>query len=209
MGLSAKHRAFVSEYLSSFNATRAAERAGYKGDENTLAVTGHRLLRNNKVAAAIRTRLNEKAMSADEVLMRLGSQARGSMADFIRFRVGEEDGEEVQLGDPVIDLAQARRAGVLNLIKRFQRTETVRESENGDISTTTTLTIELYDAQSALKMLATHHKLLSQTVNVNVNWKEEVVLLLKEGTITTADVRAEFDDGTARELFKLAGIDAI
>lgn len=204
-----KHRKFVNEYLKRFNATRAAEKAGYRGDDHSLATIGHRLLRNVEIAAAIKTRLNENAMSADEVLMRLGAHARGSMAEFIRFETEDRNGLEVQTGDAVIDLAQARRAGVLNLIKRFQRTETVTESKSGGTSTTTTITVELHDAQAALKMLATYHRLLDKAINVNVDWKEEIVFLLREGTLTPADVEAEFDESIARELFNAAGVNAI
>ena len=39
--------------LCSGNATKAARLAGYEGDDATLAVTGYRLLRNDKVRAAL------------------------------------------------------------------------------------------------------------------------------------------------------------
>lgn len=47
-----KQRRFVDEYLIDGNATRAAKAAGYAGGQSA-EVTGHRLLRNPKVAAAI------------------------------------------------------------------------------------------------------------------------------------------------------------
>ena len=38
--LTPKQRAFVEHYLESWNATKAARRAGYRGNSNTLAVVG-------------------------------------------------------------------------------------------------------------------------------------------------------------------------
>lgn len=127
---------FVEAYLGEarFNATAAARLAGYSGSANTLAVTGHDLLRNPKITEAIRTRLAEAAMSADEVLMRLASIARGSMEDFL-----DVDGR--------IDLALARKNGKLHLIKSRSIT---KEGER----------IELYSAYDAQVTLGKYHGLL-------------------------------------------------
>jgi uncharacterized protein YbjT (DUF2867 family) len=51
-GLSPKHRAFVVEYMKDRNATQAALRAGYA--EGSAHVTGHRLLKHDKVRTAVR-----------------------------------------------------------------------------------------------------------------------------------------------------------
>ena len=58
-GLSAKYLLFIAGYITHFNATRAAEEAGYspKGAH----VTGHRLLRNAKVLKVIEEE-SEKAL---------------------------------------------------------------------------------------------------------------------------------------------------
>ena len=70
---------FVNAYLgiANFNATEAARIAGYKGNGNTLAQRGHELVRNSKVAAEIKVRLQASAMSANELLKILGNKARG------------------------------------------------------------------------------------------------------------------------------------
>ena len=81
--MSPKQKSFINEYLIDFNATRAAQRAGYKGDDNTLAVTGHDLLRNPKIEPVISRRISERAMTADEVLMRLGEHARNEHGEYI------------------------------------------------------------------------------------------------------------------------------
>jgi phage terminase small subunit len=49
-----RQRKFIEAYKG--NATEAAKLAGYSGDENTLGVTGYELLRNPKIALAIRER---------------------------------------------------------------------------------------------------------------------------------------------------------
>jgi hypothetical protein len=52
--LTDKQDRFIQVYAG--NGVEAAREAGYEGDDRTLAVTASRLLRNAKVAAAIRTR---------------------------------------------------------------------------------------------------------------------------------------------------------
>jgi len=54
MALTAKQQAFVEAYAG--NATDAARKAGYTGNDKTLGVTGSRLLANARVAAAINSR---------------------------------------------------------------------------------------------------------------------------------------------------------
>lgn len=168
MALSAKQKAFINEYLIDGNATRAAERAGYKGDENTLAVTGYDNLRNPKIAEAISQRTAESAMSGDEVLGRLAEQARGTIADFVTF--------DAQ-GNPGFDLQSAAVLGKMGLVKKLKiktRTYTTPavtvapaedaqaegevEVENVEV-TETTVEFELHDAQAALVQIGKHHRL--------------------------------------------------
>jgi phage terminase small subunit len=138
--LSYKQRAFVEHYLITWNASEAARRAGYskKGAD----VTGHNLLVNPSISAAIEARLTDLQMSADEALIRLAAQARGDMESFIDISKGSV---------PKIDLAKARRAHKLHLIKRFTNTTSVAGSS--------TATIELYDAQAALVQIGRAHGL--------------------------------------------------
>lgn len=49
-----KQQAFINAYQG--NATEAARKAGYKGGDNALGVQGHELLKNPKVAQAIKDR---------------------------------------------------------------------------------------------------------------------------------------------------------
>jgi phage terminase small subunit len=53
VSLNPRQLAFVRAYAETGNATEAARRAGYAGDDATLGVTGHRLLKNDKVGAEL------------------------------------------------------------------------------------------------------------------------------------------------------------
>jgi len=132
---SKRQQVFLEEYLKCWNASEAARKAGFKGKAN---VVGPRLLANVSIQQAIQARLNELKMSADEVLVRLADQARGSMADFIQVT---EDGQIR------ISLAKADK---LHLVRKVSLT-----AEGG-------LQIELYDSQDALKLLGQHYKLFTQ-----------------------------------------------
>lgn len=129
--LTNKQQAFIDAYLACWNASEAARRAGYSAD--TAYSIGSENLRKPEIAAAIKARLAEKAMSADEVLARLGDQARGTMEDFLS--IGPK-------GKVKIDLAKAARAGKLHLLHRYSK------GKGGMVA------FELYDAQTALATLA-------------------------------------------------------
>jgi len=81
-GAKARRARFVQEYLRDFNQTQAAIRAGYSA--RSAHVTGHQLLKDPNVAAAVEAQKAERMarlkMSADEVLVRTAALARGSLA---------------------------------------------------------------------------------------------------------------------------------
>jgi phage terminase small subunit len=135
----------VDEYfLSGWNATEAARRAGYKANSrHTFEVIGWENLRKPEIAAAITERIQARAMSADEVLDRLAQIARGDMDDFI---TGE-----------AIDLNKARLARKMHLVKKFSRT---------DGEQATTISLELYNAQQALVDLGRHLKLFTDKLEM-------------------------------------------
>lgn len=159
MALSNKQKAFIEEYLHDFNATQAAIRAGYS--EKTAYNIGWENVRKREIAEAISRRLQEKAMSADEVLLRLADQARGTMEDFVFLR---DDGEFV------VDLAKAQDAGKLHLVKEL--TETKRVDKDGIIEIKTA--IKLYDSHAALVDLGRHHKLFTDQVEHSGTVKSEI-----------------------------------
>jgi phage terminase small subunit len=154
--LSNKQLAFVEHYLQCWNATEAARLAGYS--EKTAYSQGPRLLKNVEVASRVRARIDELKMSADELMVRLSDQARGTMADFVEVT---EDGEWKP------DLNKAVEQNKLHLIKKLKKT--VRTF--GPISETT-IEFELYDAESAKVHLAKMMGIYKTTVEID--WKREL-----------------------------------
>lgn len=59
--LTPKQEIFVSEYLKTGNATEAARRAGYKGNDNTLGQVGNENLRKPKVVELIKSKEAERS----------------------------------------------------------------------------------------------------------------------------------------------------
>jgi phage terminase small subunit len=127
--ISDKQRAWIEEYLTCWNATEAAKRAGYTGTYGSLRISGHDNLHNPEIQVIITERIKEKAMTADEVLARLGNIARGSMSDFISIN-----------GHTRLDLKKAQDAGQLHLIKSFTKVKGGTK-------------IELHDQLKALELL--------------------------------------------------------
>jgi len=80
MPLTNKRIAFVEHYLSCWNASEAARRAGYKQAHSQ----GPRLLENVDVQAYVKARLAESAMCADEVLSRLTEIGRSETRDSLK-----------------------------------------------------------------------------------------------------------------------------
>lgn len=85
-----KQAAFVAEYLIDLNATQAAIRAGYSA--KAAKVTGHRLLTNANVAAAIQKQMDERSkrtgITADRVLEELAKVGFANAADYFEWGPG-------------------------------------------------------------------------------------------------------------------------
>jgi hypothetical protein len=145
MGLSTRETVFVEEYLQCWNATEAARRAGYKHPNKV----GPRKLVEVGIQAAIKARIGEIKAGADEVLLRLASHSRGTMADFL----GSMDR---------IDLEQARARGVMHLVKKIKQRTTTFSRPSGEDVETHEVELELYDAQAATVQLA---RILGQYVS--------------------------------------------
>lgn len=141
-GLTNKQRAFIEEYLVDFNGTRAAERAGYGGDDITLAVTASRLLKTDKVAKKIAARFAAKIMTADEVLSRLSGMARADISEFVT-DTGAIDWDAVR-----------KRGYLVKKIAHYKGKQSV---------------IELHDAQTALQLVGKHLRLfVERTENIDL-----------------------------------------
>lgn len=175
VALSKKQKAFVEHYLTCFNATAAARRAGYS--ERTARQQGSRLLMKVDIRAEIDDRLNALQMQADEVLTRLTAQARGSMGDFITV-----DGR----GAVNINLTAARDKSSLHLVKKIRKV--TKRSKTGN---ETTVEIELYDAQAALTQLARIHGLNND--RVQVDWRVEFEQAGIDPDAIESELVAEFE----------------
>lgn len=126
--LTRKRKVFIEEYLRCWNATEAARIAGYKFPNRQ----GSFLLSVLGIQEAIEARIAEKAMSADEVLLRLAEHARGDLSEF----VGPHG---------AIDWVKVKEKG--RVLKSISHTAGKQSK------------IELYDAQSALALIGKHHRL--------------------------------------------------
>ncbi len=177
--LTAMQRMFALEYIICKNGTEAARRAGYKGDDNVLAVTAYDNLRNPKIVAFIEERFAEHAMRANEVIERLSDQARADMGDFI----------DVKHNWVSIDLEKAKQQNKLHLIKK------VKQGKYG-------IELELYDAQAAQRTLAQHHGLLKTEVNINFapELLERFADLAKQAQISASQLFEDMMNAIAAEL---------
>lgn len=146
--LTDKQQMFIAEYLQSFNATEAAIKAGYS--ESTAYSIGWENLRKPEIAVEIKKRLDNVGMTAEEVLSRIAEQARGAYSSYIT-----ENGS--------VDIAKLVKDGKAHLIKSITDTRYGRK-------------YEFYDAQSALTLMAKHHNLAAESLNIQgeIKHKHEI-----------------------------------
>lgn len=147
--LSPKRRRFVEAYLQAWNAAEAARQAGYRGRANMI---GERLMRDERIQAAIAARIKQVAMAADEVLVRLAQQARNESAMYVR-------------KDGTIDLGRLIADGKSHLIKA---TKWDRQGR---------LVVEFYDAQAALVQLGRAHRLFVDQVDMTQHTDQVAVTI--------------------------------
>jgi phage terminase small subunit len=144
VALSPKQQVFVEEYLTTWNATEAARRAGYSHANKQ----GPRLLVNVGIAEEIQRRIAERTMTADEVLVRLAEQARAEYSAYLTL-------------DGTVDFARLIADGKGHLVKGIKDTAQGRN-------------IEFHDAQAALVQIGKHHKLFTDKVEVEHSGSVEI-----------------------------------
>jgi len=130
--LTGKQQAFVNAYCgeAKFNATKAAELAGYQGNYDTLSAVGSENLRNPKIEKKVKQFFAAFAMTAGEVLMHLGEIGRGEWADYV-----------LPNGD--VDIARIVEDDKAHLIAEIWET---REGKR----------VKFYDRLTALSMIGKH-----------------------------------------------------
>lgn len=193
--MNAKQSAFVEYYLQHWNASKAARLAGYS--EKNSNVVGPRLLADVGIALAIKTRLAEMRMAADEVLARLSEQARADMVDFL------DDKGDVKIlevgGDSKPDMVATKATGRGRLIKKYKR----RERKLADLTIEIYTEIELHDAQTALVWMGKHHRLFADKFET---WQDDLIRALRDGSIKPKDVIDELGPDAASALLVAAGV---
>lgn len=151
MAMSAKRRAFVDAYLANgFNATQAAKEAGYS--ERTAYSSGQRLLKNVEIADEIKRRMEEQAMSADEVIQAIGDIGRATIDDLM---------DVDNSGRPVFNFKRAQEQGKLHLIKEI-------------IPTANGIRVVLHDRMKALELMGKHHGLFADKAELDGKLRVEV-----------------------------------
>lgn len=189
--LTGKQLRWAQEYIITLNETESSRRAGYKGDDNALAVQGHHNLRNPKIMAYVREQLAQHAMSAEEVLVRLSDIGRNDLGDCL-----DSFGQ--------IDPLEAKRKGKSHLIKRFKMKTTTITEKDGTEKDIVETEIEMHDPQTALGLLTKYHDLTNR-VKV-VTWEDQAIADIRAGKIPFEALADAFDHDLATQLFTRAGV---
>lgn len=161
MGLTAKQKKFIDEYIRTGHITRSAIAAGYS--EKTAYSIGSENLRKPEIAEEISRRTDEMAMPANEVLMRLAKQARADMRDFLA--VGDAGVE--------VDLTYALDEGITDLIKKISHRKT-RTIKDDSVYEETYIQLELHDAHAALVDIGRHHALFTDKTEQKIDGNVQV-----------------------------------
>ena len=114
MALTMKQTLFVEAFLRCSNATEAARRAGYSGNDNTLASIASENLRKPKVLEFLKRRLKKESAATNEVLARLSAIARANLGDVA---------EALQAKTPAGVMKKLRARGLDHLVKKIKRTQ--------------------------------------------------------------------------------------
>lgn len=181
--LTDKQKAFISFYLVTFNATKAARFAGYS--EKYLHTNASKILQNTTVQAEIKAQLEKYAMGSRETLARLTHQARGDIGDFANIESSAELANHPQS----------------YIVKKYKR----RKYFPKDRDPYEEMELELYDAHASLVDMGRHHKLFTDKIELS-SWQRELLDLLTQGAITSEDIENELGSDIAKEFFKSAGV---
>lgn len=184
--LTGKQQRFITEYLKCLNATEAARRAEYDGNDVTLASIGYENLRKPQIASRIEEEFAKHTMSAAEVLYHLTAIGRTDISDVL-----DDKGN--------IDLVKARERGKTGIIKKVK--SRMITTEDSDIVETE---VEPMDKVKALELLAKYHDLINK-IRVE-DWRTDAIADIRAGNIDYEALVEAFDDTLATELFRAAGV---
>ena len=144
--------AIAERYLVHFDLNRAIKEIcdykdveGQKGNYPPVVYSlSYKLRQDGTWLQFVAARLNESALSANRVLHELAKMAAFSIEDML-------NDEMLDAGQPMFDLAKAKRLGVLGCIRNIEFTQ------KGGVR------IDTYDRMRALELLAKHFNLLKES----------------------------------------------
>jgi phage terminase small subunit len=125
--LTTKQKLFVEAYLINPNATEAARKAGYKGNDNTLKQVASENLAKPYLADLLGKRVEEAVMSANEVLEELANIAKADWQEFLsitRDRQGDVIDATLKLSDKI---------KALELVGRYHKLFTDKIEHGGEV----------------------------------------------------------------------------
>lgn len=155
--LTPRRQVFVKEYLTDFNATRAAAAAGYKTDGkigmHNARTCGDMALKDPRVQAVIQAEMDKRAkrldVSQERIIQELAKIAFADLGDYI---IWGPDGVEVVSSQKLLDTACVA--------------EVVQSGEH--------VKIKLHDKRSALELLGKHLGMFANKVEVSGKIEETV-----------------------------------
>lgn len=150
--LTGKQKRFADFYVGecSLNATRSAEKAGYRGSYGTLSQIGSENLRKPDIRKYIDDRLSKITATPSEILATLTRHMKGSLSDVL-----DEAGD--------FDLQDAKDRGVDGLIKKLKVT---KKYDPVSKETETSYEYQIHDPQAAAVHLGKVHKLFADRVEL-------------------------------------------
>lgn len=164
MGLTNKQQVFLNEYLTDFNATQAAIRAGYS--KRSATQIGQRLLLKDDISAEIQRFIAEKAMKPAEILEKLADIARADMGDFL----------DVSSMAFQVNLSKAKEEGKLKFIKRIKQKTTTICKDGGEDVEQNQIDFELLDQLRALELLGRANGLFVDRHEVKASGPVEIII---------------------------------
>lgn len=171
--LDERHAVFLNEYVQTWDRIQSYQVAYPGTSEESARRASHRLLTRVDVSTALKERITEQAMAADEVLGRLALHARAGASHFIEV---PEPTEGRPSPEPYLNLHKAKRLRKLDAIKKIK--QTARTTNDGEIIRT--LEVELYDAQNALQILGKNLGLFADQLRIVKALEEALDLLAQE-----------------------------
>lgn len=155
--LTPKEELFCQEYLKDLNATRAAERAGYRGTAEVLKVTASRLLTKANVAARVQDLMDARKVRVevrqDEVLREILRLANADLR-----KLFDEKGQLKPMDEWPDDTAAAVASVEVDEIWWGRGADRQKIGE--------TKKLKLWNKGHALELLGRHLKLFTDTVKL-------------------------------------------